>query len=128
MNLANITFLASILTFASIAMAGDVRPFNQQEFEKLSTEGKSVVLDVSATWCPTCRAQKPIIDSLMKQSSYKDVTVLTLDFDTSKPILRKFKVSSQSTLVAFKGTQEVGRSVGDTSPEGIESLIKKTIN
>ena len=28
----------------------------------------------------------------------------------------------------FKGTVEVGRSVGDTKPEGIEGLIKKTVN
>ena len=64
----------------------------------------------------------------MQQPAYKDVTLMTLDFDTDKPILKKFKVSMQSTLVAFKGVQEVGRSVGDTSPEGLEGLIKKTLN
>jgi len=37
-------------------------------------------------------------------------------------------VGTQSTLVAFKGRQEVGRSVGDTSPAGLEGLIKKTLN
>jgi hypothetical protein len=34
----------------------------------------------------------------------------------------------QSTLVAFKGIKEVGRTVGDTSQDGLEGLIKKTIN
>jgi thioredoxin 1 len=34
----------------------------------------------------------------------------------------------QSTLVAFKGDKEVGRSVGDTTPDGLEGLIKKTLN
>jgi len=33
----------------------------------------------------------------------------------------------QSTLVAFKGANEVGRSVGDTTPAGLEGLIKKTV-
>ena len=42
--------------------------------------------------------------------------------------LKQFKVGQQSTLVAFKGSVEVGRSVGDTTPEGIEGLIKKTLN
>lgn len=32
----------------------------------------------------------------------------------------------QSTLVGFKGTQEVARSVGDTTEAGIEGLIQKT--
>jgi hypothetical protein len=34
----------------------------------------------------------------------------------------------QSTLIAFKGSKEVGRSVGDASPAGIESLFKKVLN
>ena len=120
-----------LLTFfsaASIALAGDIKPFSQQAFEQLTKQGKPVVLDISAPWCPTCKQQKPVVDALMKQPAYKNVTVLTVDFDTSKPALKQFKVSQQSTLVAFKGSTEVGRSVGDTTPAGIEGLIKKTVN
>jgi thioredoxin 1 len=123
------TILAFALTsIASLALAGDIKPFNQQEFDQLTKEGKPVVLDISAPWCPTCKAQKPIIDGLMKQPAYKDVTLMTIDFDTAKPTLKTFKVNMQSTLVAFKGDKEVGRSVGDTSPAGLEGLIKKTVN
>ncbi len=118
----------TLASFMSLAMAGEIKPFSQVGFDALTASGKPVVLDISATWCPTCKAQRPIIGSLMQQPAYKDVTLMTLDFDTDKPILKKFKVSMQSTLVAFKGVQEVGRSVGDTSPEGLEGLIKKTLN
>jgi thiol-disulfide isomerase/thioredoxin len=128
MKFAKTAALLAVSSLMSLAMAGDIKPFNQQDFDKLTHEGKPVVLDVSATWCPTCKAQKPIIDGLMKQPAYKDVTLLTLDFDTAKPTLKKFKVTMQSTLVAFKGGKEVGRSVGDTTPEGLEGLIKKTVN
>ena len=128
MKLVKPLFLLVVAASASLAIAGEIKPYSQQEFEKLTTEGNPVLLDISATWCPTCKQQKPIIESLMKQPAYKDVTTLTIDFDTSKPTLRKFKVTSQSTLVAFKGTKEVGRSVGDTKPEGIEGLIKKASN
>jgi len=120
--------LMALSTLASLAMAGEVKPFNQQDFDKLTAEGKAVVLDISATWCPTCKAQRPIIDSLMSQPAYKDVTLMTIDFDTNKPTLKAFKVNMQSTLIAFKGSKEVGRSVGDTKPDGIEGLIKKTLN
>ena len=120
--------LMALSTLASLAMAGEVRPFTQQDFDKLTAEGKAVVLDISATWCPTCKAQKPIIDGLMSQPAYKDVTLMTIDFDTNKPTLKAFKVNMQSTLIAFKGSQEVARSVGDTKPDGIEGLIKKTLN
>lgn len=122
-----ITFIASSVVL-SIATAGEIKPFNQQDFDKLTQEGKPVVLDISATWCPTCKAQKPILDGLMKQPAYKDVTLMTIDFDSAKPALKMFKVAMQSTLIAFKGDKEVGRSVGDTTSSGLENLVKKTVN
>ena len=128
MKFAKTTMLVALSSLMSLAMAGEIKPFNQKDFDTLTASGKPVVLDISATWCPTCKAQKPIIDGLMKQPAYKDVTLMTLDFDANKPTLKKFKVTMQSTLVAFKGDKEVGRSVGDTTPEGIEGLIKKSVN
>ena len=127
MSFAKSIALFALSALASIAMAGEIKPFTQSEFDKLAQEGKPVMVDVSATWCPTCKAQKPIIDGLMKQPAYKDVTLLTVDFDAEKPTLKKFKVSMQSTLVAFKGGKEVGRSTGDTTPQGLEGLVKKTV-
>ena len=128
MNFAKTTVLIALSSLMSLAMAGEIKPFNQKDFDTLTASGKPVVLDISATWCPTCKEQKPIIDGLMKQPAYKDVTLMTIDFDANKPTLKKFKVTMQSTLVAFKGAKEVGRSVGDTNPDGIEGLIKKTVN
>lgn len=128
MTFTKTALLLALSTMASLAMAGEIKPFNQTDFDKLTNEGKPVVLDISATWCPTCKQQKPIIDGLMQQPAYKDVTLMTLDFDADKPTLKKFKVTMQSTLVAFKGAKEVGRSVGDTNPGGIEGLIRKTVN
>jgi len=113
---------------ASLAAAGEIKPYTPQAFDQLTHAGKPVVVEVSATWCPTCKAQKPIVESLMKQPAYRDVTVLTVDFDSNKAALKTFKVNMQSTFVAFKGASEVGRSVGDTTPSGIESLIRKTVD
>lgn len=128
MKFAKTAALLALSSIMSISMAGDIKPFDQSAFDKLTHAGKPVVLDISATWCPTCKAQKPIIDSLMKQPAYKDVTLMTLDFDADKPTLKKFKVAMQSTLVAFKGDKEVARSMGDTTPAGLEALVKKTVN
>lgn len=128
MKFAKTALLITFSSLVSLAMAGEIKPFNQKDFDALTASGKPVVLDISATWCPTCKQQKPIIERLMKQPAYKDVTLLTIDFDDNKPTLKKFKVTMQSTLVAFKGAQEVGRSVGDTTPEGLEGLIKKSVN
>lgn len=123
------TFLLATLTlWAAVASAGAPKPFTQQEFDRLAQDGKPVVVDVTAIWCPTCKAQKPIIEDLSKQPTYKDVAILLVDFDADKAILKQFRVSVQSTLIAFKGSKETGRSVGDTTPAGIEGIFKKAIN
>lgn len=113
---------------ALAASAGEIKLFSQQEFDSLAQAGKPVVVDVSAPWCPTCKAQKPIVESLAKQPAYKDVTILTVDFDTEKNVLKQFKVTMQSTLIAFKAGKETARSVGDATPTGLESLFKKAVN
>ena len=128
MKLARTVFSLALATLASLAAAGEIKSYSAQEFDKLTQAGKPVVVDVSAPWCPTCKAQKPILEGLMQQPAYRDVTMLTVDFDTGGDALKRFKVRTQSTLVAFKGATEVARSVGDTTPAGIENLIKKTAN
>jgi thiol-disulfide isomerase/thioredoxin len=128
MNIRNLLVVFAVSTLALFANAGDIKPYTQQEFDSLAQKGKSVIVHVTAPWCPTCKAQKPIVDSLSKQPNYSTVTILTVDFDSEKNILKQYKVNMQSTLIAFSGGKETSRSVGDTSPEGIEGIFKKTVN
>ena len=112
----------------SLAQAGDIRPYSQQEFDRLAQAGQSVVVDVSAPWCPTCKAQKPVIDRLSGSPAYKDVTILAVDFDHDKDTLTRHKVRWQSTLIAFHGGREVARSVGETRPDAIEGVFSSALH
>lgn len=121
----SVLVVAALALWAGAVSAAEPRPLVLQEFEALAHAGKPVVVDVHATWCPTCKAQKPIIERLSRLPAYKGVTILSVDFDTDKAVLKRFKVSMQSTLIAYKNGKEMGRSVGDATPAGIESIFKK---
>jgi thioredoxin 1 len=126
-------FAKPILAFVlsatgALAFAGPSEPYTQKRFDELAAQGKPALVAVHADWCPTCKAQKPILGELMGRPEFRDVTELVVDFDAQKPIVQKFKVGMQSTLIAFKGGKEVGRSVGDTTRSGIEGLVKKAAN
>lgn len=123
-----ITALLATTSFLCAAFSGEIRPFSQKDFDKLTIDGKAVALHIRASWCPTCRAQKPVLETLLNRPDFNDLTMMTLDYDTATLELKKFKVTMQSTLVVYKGVNEVGRSVGDTSPESIERLLKRTQN
>jgi thioredoxin 1 len=121
-----VLFLLSISTRA--AFAGEIKPYSPAEFDKLAAEGEPILLDFRADWCATCAAQAPVIRELMAQSKYKDLTTFTIDFDTDTALLKAYNVRVQSTLIVLTGKQEQGRSVADTSREGIEHLLNNVVH
>lgn len=125
MKIARILVAFALATIATLASAGTIKPYDQAAFDKLAAEGKPIVLSVRAPWCPTCKKQDPIQAELLKQPAYRDYTLFTIDFDSQKDLLKKYKVGMQSTIVVFHGATEVGRSVGDTKEESIDALMKK---
>jgi thiol-disulfide isomerase/thioredoxin len=119
--------LCLTLPFASASYAADKKPFTAAAFEAAQAGGKPILIDVSASWCPTCKAQAPILSKLMSDPRFKGMVAFNVDFDSQKDVLRKLNVQHQSTLIVFKGKQEAARSVGDTNPASIESLLAKGI-
>jgi thiol-disulfide isomerase/thioredoxin len=124
--------LAALATTAALSLAGpaaaaDARAFDQAAFEAAQAAGKPILVEVTAPWCSTCKAQAPILSRLGSDPRFKDMVRFNIDFDSKKDLLRTFKVRAQSTLIVFKGRQEAGRSTGDTNPASIEALLTKAI-
>ncbi len=117
------TIAVSFVIFAVSFGAEAAQPFNAQAFQAAQTAGKTILIDVTASWCPTCRQQKPIIQAVEKEMP--SLVVYEVDFDAAKDVLRRFRVQAQSTLIVFKGEKEVGRSTGDTDPTRIRDLVAK---
>jgi thioredoxin 1 len=105
-----------------IASAAEVLPYTSQAFAAAQKAG-----DPTASWCPTCKAQKPILGKLESDPKFKDLKVFDVDFDSQKDVVRNFKATMQSTLITFKGDHETARSVGDTNPDSIGALLEKAI-
>ncbi len=113
---------------ARAALAGAApAPFNAQAFEAAQHTGKPILVEITAPWCPACAAQKPIIERLRLEPRFDELEIFTIDFDTQKDLMRRFGATLQSTLICFKGAQETGRSIGETQPEWIESLLERTL-
>lgn len=114
------------LTLAAVpAVAAEQVPYSASAFAAAQAAGKPVVVDVTAPWCSTCAAQKPIVQALLKEPEFKNLVLLHVDFDTQKALLRKLNVRAQSTFVVYKGRDEVGRSTGDTDKASIAALFAK---
>lgn len=119
--------LAAGLAVSAPAFAFDGKPFDVETFAAAQAAGKPILVEVTAPWCPTCKAQKPILSDLTQKAKFKDLIVFEIDFDTQKDLLRRFNVNMQSTLISYKGAREVGRSTGDTNASSIEAQLDKSI-
>lgn len=125
-RIASIFFAVAALSFVpATALATESKPYQAAAFQQAQADGKTVLVDFAASWCPTCRKQGPVIDSLLKQEKFKDVVAFKADYDEEKELKKALKVASQSTLVVFKGDKEAARAAGITSSEAIGELLAK---
>lgn len=109
------------------ALAAEQRPFDPAAFEAAQAQGRPILVDVYADWCPTCRAQAPIISNVLRAPQYAQLVVFKLNFDKQKTEWRRMGVRRQSTLIAFNGKRETGRVVAETDADAISRLLATTI-
>lgn len=109
------------------ALAADKQRFDAEAFRKAQESGAPILVDIAAPWCPTCQAQKPIIEKIAQDPRFKALKIFQVDFDTQKDAVRQLNARNQSTLIAFNGSKETARSVGDTNAKSIEALISSSL-
>jgi thioredoxin 1 len=120
-------FIAGFLTLLAqgSAFAGENwMKYSDDAFKKLEAEGKPILVEINADWCPICAKQRPIIDRLTSTDTLKDMTILVVSFDGQKSVVRAFGATEQSTLIVFHGDKETGRSVGETDTLAIKQLLE----
>lgn len=107
------------------ARAATVAQFDRAAFAAAQQTGKSILVQITAPWCPTCAAQRPILARIEDQPAYAGLMVFNVDFDHQKDVVRALGAQMQSTLIVFHGMVEEGRSIGDTQASSIEALVAK---
>ena len=116
----------ALVLLASLASAAEV-PFDQAQFDSAKAAGKPVAVVFHANWCPTCRAQAPLLKDLARQPEFAPVTLYIANYDTEKGLKKSLSVTKQSTIVVFKGGKEAARSTGDTQESSLASLLRQAL-
>jgi len=120
-------FLAVVLFLTSGLALAVGTTFDAAAFDQAQKSGKPILIAVHADWCPTCRAQDPLLTELLQKPEFKDFAAFRVDYDGQKDAVKRFKVPMQSTLIVFKGGKEVGRSTGETRKDALAALMQKAL-
>ena len=114
----------SFISAAMVANAGEI-PFTRAAFNELNAAGKTFVVHVASKSCTTCRVQGDIASKLLAEKSFEGVTLLKVDFDKEKELLKMLNVSTRSTFIVLKNGKELERMTGGTKKEAIANLLSK---
>jgi thiol-disulfide isomerase/thioredoxin len=61
-----------------------------ETYTNQSTKGKVVLLQFWTTWCPYCKEEQPLVDSIEKEFAAKDLIVLAIDVAESKKKVKQY--------------------------------------
>lgn len=108
------------------AMSAEFKPFDRATFDAAQKQGRPVLVEVNAWWCPVCASQTNTIKATVGAPEYANLLILRINFDKQKPEWQAFNVQKQSTLIAFKGGRELGRVSYITDKTKIRDLLALT--
>ena len=99
--------------------------FSFEIFEKAKASGKTIVINSYEVWCGTCSKQTKILNKA--EEEFTEVIFLSYEQSKNKHIAKKLGIKHWTTIVVYKGSNEVSRIIGQTDKEIIYSAIKKGI-
>ncbi len=115
-------FVATCLLLNAPARAA-TEPFTQARFEALQADNALILVDIHANWCPTCAKQQKVLDDYEAQRPKVELHRLKVDFDDQKKWVKHFRAPRQSTLLLYRGEEQIWFSVAETRAEKVFEAI-----
>ncbi len=109
---------------SSAPKASDVesawRPFDKREISRLVAEGKTVLIDVTADWCLTCKVNKSLVlesTEITGLIGTEDVVAMRADWTAPDPAIADYLASFGRYGIPFNAVYGPGAPGGVALPE-----------
>ena len=99
--------------------------FTDKIFKKAQSEGKIIVINSWNKFCSTCKKQIKILDQA--ETKFNDVIFLNYEQTENKDIANKLSIDYWTTIVIYKGEDEIYRSMGVTEKNQLYLAIDKIL-
>ena len=99
--------------------------FDLKKLFEIQKSGKTIVINSWNEYCSTCAAQTKVFDQAMKD--FKDVEFLFYEQTEHEDIAIALGINYWTTIVVFKGENEIVREIGLVDKKKIYDLINQGI-
>ena len=99
--------------------------FTFEKFEKAQQEEKTIVINAWNETCMTCAKQSKIFANAL--NDFKNVEFLFYEQTKYKEFANALNIKFWTTIVVYKGQNEIDRKIGLVKKEDIYRLIRKGI-
>ena len=80
-------------------------------------QGRVVILELWATWCPFCRKQNPVLDKLYRDHQSKGLEVLGLSIDRNEADIKKYYAETGYRFPTARFNRDWWEAIG--KPKGL---------
>jgi thioredoxin 1 len=119
--------LTATALLANPAFAAEPAVYSPELVAAELAAGKTVLIDFSASWCPSCQTQGRHLEALRDENPAYDaaITFVEADWDTYKgsDLANQYGVTSRGSLVVLRGNAVVFQSSTHSTKDALKAML-----
>ena len=97
--------------------------YETTRFEELMATGEPILVEVYASWCPTCLLQHKAFETLVEQDNAPRIHAIRVDYEEDTDFTQKYQLLGTGMLILFENGKEKTRAAGLVTAEKIAGFL-----
>ena len=94
-----------------------------EDYQKLTSGKKAVIMDFSAPWCHPCKLVDPILADIANKYKGK-LQVIHINIDDNKQLAQQMSVTEIPMMIMYKNGKALWTHIGVITKEDLEEKVK----